>query len=581
MEINRDLFKKNLHLAAAQNEYLNYITIPPPHADDIIPVSGGMISCRINGKLIHSRNNPRMEAKKNISVINLKGKKNIFYCPADLLYSLEEILVNMSMAEKKTLMIILYYTVPELLSVLLFYRDLEFVNGVGNFFIYCRGINDFTRMPQSADTVKSTFFLGNSVLEPYDAEHINFIRNLYIAEIRETVTSEITEKYFSKKWLVNTIVNCQCIDRKYFPLSDIKDAYKDCTCIIAAAGPSLYEFISGYQHSRSDAAFTQVLIACDTALRPLLLAGIIPDFVVSTDGGFANTYDFEYSDDKPVLCADIGVHSNIPRRFSGRRTYFCSETDDNAHSLKKEIIGYFGLQEQIPLFPSGGSVLHSAVMFGVFSGFAHIALIGADLSYPFLDSHVMSSPHFSYFYSRSSRMKTIDSLDFSFLKYRIHTNTDHTIFTDTLCGTYARNLCSLIRSFPHIVFYRSADTLPLQGFMPLQAIPKTEEKASIKNTLFSEIESTDTQKKNAELGGIYSGLRVVTAQLLCAVEKKEISKIDGLSEEISRIMSKACFLKKLLGQSGNFPDGNKYLGIYAAYNEFYRIIALLEEKTIL
>ena len=85
-----------------------------------------------------------------------------------------------------------------------------------------------------------------------------------------------TRAYFSKRWLKNSVIFASKI-RKTFLLEKGSSPV-----IIAASGPSLTTSLPFLREKR-DAFF---LIALSSAFMPLLKNSIVPDLVISTDGGF-------------------------------------------------------------------------------------------------------------------------------------------------------------------------------------------------------------------------------------------------------------------------------------------------------
>lgn len=85
-----------------------------------------------------------------------------------------------------------------------------------------------------------------------------------------------TRKYFSKRWIKNSFQFALKIKNSALPQKTSKPV------LIAASGPSLktsLPFIKEYRNKF-------ILTALSSAYKPLISAGIEPDFTISTDGGF-------------------------------------------------------------------------------------------------------------------------------------------------------------------------------------------------------------------------------------------------------------------------------------------------------
>ncbi|MCF6178006.1 MAG: DUF115 domain-containing protein [Geopsychrobacter sp.] len=143
--------------------------------------------------------------------------------------------------------------------------------------------------------------------------------------------------------------------------------------IIAGAGPSLGLNIEQLRTERKSAT----LIAVNSSLKPLMLAGITPDIVVTIDDNPKILSCFQGFDLKPLKSIPLVYFPRVPqtvlRVWPGPRLAAYTE-----HS------SYTDIAQQLPrgkLF-SSGSVLHSAVDLAVQMGAAEIILFGADLAFP-------------------------------------------------------------------------------------------------------------------------------------------------------------------------------------------------------
>ncbi len=142
--------------------------------------------------------------------------------------------------------------------------------------------------------------------------------------------------------------------------------------IVVAAGPSLDAQLAGLRAAQS----RSIVIAVDTALRPLLAAGIRPHFVVSVDPSTTNaTHLIELSGTESTwLVAEGSIDPHVMAAFRGRIFAF-----------------RVGCRHPWPwLVANGcdcgtlrawGSVLTTAFDFAVRLGAGLIALAGADLSF--------------------------------------------------------------------------------------------------------------------------------------------------------------------------------------------------------
>lgn len=140
---------------------------------------------------------------------------------------------------------------------------------------------------------------------------------------------------------------------------------------VIATGPSL---ASHYEHLRSARAEGRctLMIAVDTAFRPLLEQGIRPDIVVSADHlTTARTLPAEFSDDLPLVYFPL-LDNALLLTWRGPR-YAAYAKGGRYDAMRCEL-------PRASLF-ADGSVLHPAVDLAVRMGATKICLFGADFAH--------------------------------------------------------------------------------------------------------------------------------------------------------------------------------------------------------
>ena len=156
----------------------------------------------------------------------------------------------------------------------------------------------------------------------------------------------------------------------------LKDAARGRTAVCVAAGPSLAK----NAHLLADPAAREavVVIAAQTALRPLLDRGIRPDFVTALDHSAACARFYEDLPPLPevTLVAEPTANPVILRGFPGpvRLT-----RGDRAEAL----LGPDPGEERPPRspIPPGATVAHLSVSLAAFLGCTSIVLVGQDLGF--------------------------------------------------------------------------------------------------------------------------------------------------------------------------------------------------------
>lgn len=150
---------------------------------------------------------------------------------------------------------------------------------------------------------------------------------------------------------------------------------EDVPVIVVAAGPSLNKNLMDLKKAQGKAC----IIATDTAMKPLLNAGIIPHLFVIVDGLKPGLL-FEHKElSKVPMVTMTGVSVEPMKMHKGKKFFYYSGSPFEHHILRA--VGY---KEQraytLPYLETGGSVATSAFTLGVCMGARTIILIGQDLA---------------------------------------------------------------------------------------------------------------------------------------------------------------------------------------------------------
>ncbi|HWI19763.1 MAG TPA: 6-hydroxymethylpterin diphosphokinase MptE-like protein [Vicinamibacterales bacterium] len=173
------------------------------------------------------------------------------------------------------------------------------------------------------------------------------------------------------RYLRNTLRNIKSIVSS----GDVRvlhSAFVGVPAIVVAAGPSLDENLPHIIAHREVA----IVVAVDTALRPLLGAGVQPDLVVAVDPSEANANHLVDLPPCPAtyLVAEGSLDPEALRHFAGR-TFTCRIADHHPWPwLRAE-----GVDRG--LLRAWGSVLTTAFDLALKMGCGPIAFAGADLAY--------------------------------------------------------------------------------------------------------------------------------------------------------------------------------------------------------
>lgn len=149
----------------------------------------------------------------------------------------------------------------------------------------------------------------------------------------------------------------------------------DVPVIVVSAGPSLNKNIQDLKAAMGKAC----IIATDTAMKPLLNAGIVPDLFMIVDG-LKPSELFEHKDISKCGMVTMTAVSTGPMDLHTGRKYFYY----SGSHYEMELIHYLdGVKERkitLPNLPTGGSVGTSAYSLGVHMGARTVILVGQDLA---------------------------------------------------------------------------------------------------------------------------------------------------------------------------------------------------------
>ena len=191
------------------------------------------------------------------------------------------------------------------------------------------------------------------------------------AVIASARANENARRRFAAPYLLNTLRNAPSLASES-DADALVNLHAGTPVVIAAAGPSLNRNIEELRPYRDRV----VLVAVDTALRPMLAAGLTPDFVVSVDPAPANARHLEglRACNETALVAEASVQRGSLEAFSGRTFFFRVAEHHPWPWLHASGLDVTKLQ-------AWGSVLVTAFDLGVKLGGDPLIMIGADLAY--------------------------------------------------------------------------------------------------------------------------------------------------------------------------------------------------------
>lgn len=149
----------------------------------------------------------------------------------------------------------------------------------------------------------------------------------------------------------------------------------DVPAIVVSAGPSLNKNLMDLKKAVGKAC----IIATDTAMKPLLNAGIVPNLFVIIDGLKPGLL-FEHKDlSKVPMVTMTGVSVEPMEYHKGKKFFYYSSSP-----LEQKMLTDLGEKMHrdctLPYLPTGGSVANNAYSLGVYMGARTVILIGQDLA---------------------------------------------------------------------------------------------------------------------------------------------------------------------------------------------------------
>ncbi|MCM1258662.1 MAG: DUF115 domain-containing protein [Roseburia sp.] len=150
---------------------------------------------------------------------------------------------------------------------------------------------------------------------------------------------------------------------------------EDVPVIVVSAGPSLNKNMKDLKAARGKAC----IIATDTAMKPLLNAGIVPDLFMIVDG-LKPAELFEHKDISKTGMVTMTAVSREPMDMHKGKKFFYYSGSPFEAELVRAVNAMKEEDVLLPDFPTGGSVATSAYSLGVYMGAKTIILVGQDLA---------------------------------------------------------------------------------------------------------------------------------------------------------------------------------------------------------
>lgn len=395
---NLDAIKKNIK--AYPIDFLNLLKNKNDNFDislELIETKSKKYSAKVfkNGKSIflHSAYNPEKEANALINEIKKETEKDldlvfIFGIGAGyLINALKKLNINIAVIEPS----IKFFN----LLIDNFKLDKILEDNI-TFFIGGDDVEDIEKFISLTNTKKVKFFITRSYATLFNEEAL-FYQQKVLSIVDKKIININTISRFDKLWAYNIASNVAKISTHY-GVNKFFDKYKNIPAIIVSAGPSLEKNIRKLKEIKNKA----LIIAVDTAIKPLFSHNISPHFIITIDPQKKNSKYFRnvYFKDS-VLIAESSVDKEAIDSFNGA-IYFIN----SIFPLAKYFMEELGDRGDIT---TGGSVSTAACDFAIRIGANPIIMVGLDLSFPNYQTHIKGSYHEENFFTEIYKLDSYDS----------------------------------------------------------------------------------------------------------------------------------------------------------------------------
>ena len=309
------------------------------------------------------------------------------------------------------------------------------------FFIGGNDIEDIEKFISLKTTKKVKFFITRSYSNLFTDDAL-FYQTKVLSIIDKKTININTILRFDKLWAYNIASNVVEISTHY-GVNRFFDKYKNIPAVVVSAGPSLEKNIRKLKELKDKA----IIIAVDTAMKPLSSHNISPHFVITIDPQKKNSKYFRNVNFKDtVLIAESSVDNEAISSFKGA-IYFL----DSIFPLAKYFMKPLGKRGDITM---GGSVSTAAYDFAIRIGANPIIMLGLDLSFPNHQTHIKGSYHEENFFTEIGKLDSYDSRIYKVLvsgNLREEKNVyGESVFTDSRFDMY-RNWYEIIELKPYVL----------------------------------------------------------------------------------------------------------------------------------
>lgn len=424
------------------------------------------------------------------------------------------------------------------------------------FFIGGNDIEDIEKFISLKTTKKVKFFITRSYSNLFTDDAL-FYQTKVLSIIDKKTININTILRFDKLWAYNIASNVVEIATHY-GVNRFFDKYKNIPAVVVSAGPSLEKNIRKLKELKDKA----IIIAVDTAMKPLSSHNISPHFVITIDPQKKNSKYFRNVNFKDtVLIAESSVDNEAISSFKGA-IYFL----DSIFPLAKYFMRPLGKRGDITM---GGSVSTAAYDFAIRIGANPIIMLGLDLSFPNHQTHIKGSYHEENFFTEIGKLDSYDSRIYKVLvsgNLREEKNVyGESVFTDSRFDMYRNWYEEQCKINSSKKFYNATE-----GGVIIKAMENITVDELLKKLDNINIEidknSEELNKKNEILSNIKTCLEKIDAEIieLKPYVLNAIKLCDEINSELKRHRKVDKLLEKLSESDIkilNISKVNEFLGV--------------------
>ncbi len=403
-EKNKAFFRKH------QPDLLNTI-LPPDKLRNVRFDEKPHPNVLFRGKPFHSRRDPKKEAEALVSGLTVRKGYLFIFFGIGLGYHVEHFMRTYRNAKDATVVAIEHST--EAFSLLCHRRDVSFLSGI-LLFVGERA----ERVNAYFSTLSPLDFKGYRIIRlrgavSLNAQYYTAIETYFKSSVTGRLSDVLTRFSFESLWMKNIVENIPSLENSV-SVATLRNRHRATPALVIAAGPSLFVQLNRIR----ELADRVVLIAVDTALKPLLAMDIVPDFVVTLDAQYYNMFDFTDILSSPgmsrriSLVADLVSCPKILKSWNGPLFFSATAAKpENSSGFPQDPLPLIDmLREFIPnitYLDCGGSVATTAIEFALHLGASPVAVTGLDLAYSYYLTHVNSSSPYLFADRRSVRVSPL------------------------------------------------------------------------------------------------------------------------------------------------------------------------------